>query len=101
MKLYHLWMCPYCFRVRRTLKQLDIKCEKLWVGFHPGRWAEVERLTGKAMVPVLVDGDDVINESAVICDYLERKFRGGPPASTAEKDGGAPSLEKDERHSPN
>ncbi|RJP24234.1 MAG: hypothetical protein C4520_04325 [Candidatus Abyssobacteria bacterium SURF_5] len=70
MKLYHMWLCPYCFKVRRKLKQLDIPCEKVWVGFHPSRWAEVERLTGKAVVPVIVDGDRVIAESAVICDYL-------------------------------
>ncbi|RJP75271.1 MAG: glutaredoxin [Candidatus Abyssobacteria bacterium SURF_17] len=74
MKLYHLWMCPYCHRVRKKLRQLGIKHERVWVGFHPDRWAEVEQLTGKAMVPVLVDGEKVINESAVICDYLEENY---------------------------
>ncbi len=74
MKLYHLWTCPYCFRVRRKLKQLGVEYEGIWVGFHPRRWAEVEQLTGKAMVPVLVDGDKVINESAVICNYLENNY---------------------------
>jgi glutaredoxin 3 len=74
MKLYNLWLCPYCHRVRKKLKQLNIDHEKVWVGFHPSRWAEVEKLTGKAMVPVLVDGDKVINESAVICDYLEKTY---------------------------
>lgn len=76
MRLYHLWLCPYCHRVRKKLKRLGIDYEKVWVGFHPGRWQEVERLTGKAMVPVLLDGDRVINESAVICDYLEKNYGG-------------------------
>ena len=78
MKLYHLWMCPYCARVRRKLKHLGIKYDRVWVGFHPQRWPEVEHLTGKAMVPVLVDGDKVINESAVICDYLDKNYGNGP-----------------------
>lgn len=77
MKLYHLWMCPYCFRVRRKLRRLGIAYEGIWVGFHPRRWAEVEKLTGKAMVPVLVDDDKIINESAVICDYLENNYPTG------------------------
>ncbi len=74
MKLYDMWLCPYCYRVRKKLRQLGIKYDRVWVGFHPRRWAEVEELTGKAMVPVLVDGDRVINESAVICEYLEAHY---------------------------
>ena len=71
--LYQTEWCPYCHRVRKKLKQLGVPHEQVWVGFHPRRWAEVEKLTGKAMVPVLVDGDEVITESAVICDYLDEK----------------------------
>ncbi len=84
MKLYHLWLCPYCRKVRRKLRHLDVACEKVWVGFHPSRWAEVERLTGKAMVPVLIDGEKVITESAVICEYLES----GPGAAEKKARGG-------------
>ena len=74
MKLYNLWLCPYCHKVRRKLRRLGVRHEKVWVGFHPSRWEEVEKLTGKAMVPVLVDGDKVINESDVICEYLEENY---------------------------
>lgn len=74
MKLYNLWLCPYCHKVRKKLRQLGVKHEKIWVGFHPSRWAEVEKLTGKAMVPVIVDNDKVINESEVICQYLEEHY---------------------------
>lgn len=74
MRLYHLWMCPYCHLVRKKLRKLRVEHRKVWVGFHPRRWNEVERLTGKAMVPVLVDGGNVINESEVICRYLEEKY---------------------------
>lgn len=77
MKLYNMWLCPYCRKVRKKLSRLGIKHEKIWVGFHPSRWEEVEKLTGKAMVPVLVDGDMAINESEVICEYLEKNYGGG------------------------
>ena len=74
MKLYNMWLCPYCRKVRKKLRQLGVEHERVWVGFHPDRWQEVEKLTGKAMVPVLVDGDKVINESDVICDYLDENY---------------------------
>lgn len=77
MKLYNLWLCPYCHKVRKKLRRLGVRHEKVWVGFHPSRWEEVEKLTGKAMVPVLVDGDKVINESDVICEYLEKNYGKG------------------------
>ena len=83
MKLFHLWLCPYCHRVRKKLRQLKIKHKRVWVGFHSGRWAEVEKLTGKAMVPVLVDGDKVITESAVICEYLETNYGKDSTGGTA------------------
>ena len=76
MKLYHLWLCPYCHRVRKRLRQLGVAYDAVWVGFHPKRWAEVEKLTGEQMVPVLVDGGQAINESKVICEYLERNYGG-------------------------
>jgi glutathione S-transferase len=74
MKLYNMWLCPYCRIVRKKLRQLGVEHEKVWVGFHPSRWQEVEKLTGKAMVPVIVDGDKVINESEVICEYLDENY---------------------------
>ena len=74
MRLYNMWLCPYCRRVRKKLRRLGVDYDTVWVGFHPGRWTEVERLTGKAMVPVLVDGERVINESDVICEYLETTY---------------------------
>lgn len=77
MKLYNMWLCPYCRKVRVKLKRLGIEHEKVWVSFHPSRWTEVEKLTGKAMVPVIVDGDKVVNESEAICEYLEENYGKG------------------------
>ncbi len=76
MKLYNLWLCPYCHKVRKKLRQLGVGYEKVWVGFHSRRWEEVEQLTGKARVPVLVDEDKALNESEVICEYLEENYGG-------------------------
>jgi glutathione S-transferase len=77
MKLYNMWLCPYCRKVRKKLRRLGVEYQTVWVGFQPSKWAEVERLTGKTMVPVLVDGDTAINESEVICEYLEEKYGKG------------------------
>jgi glutathione S-transferase len=63
--------------VRRKLRQLGVPYQRVWVGFHPKRWADVERLTGKQMVPVLVDDGRAINESGMICEYLEKNYGGG------------------------
>ena len=77
MKLYNMWLCPYCRKVRKKLRRLGVEYETVWVGFHPSRLAEVKRLTGKAMVPALVDGDTILNESEVICQYLEERYGAG------------------------
>ena len=45
MKLYNMWLCPYCRKVRRKLAQLGVEYDKIWVSFHPNRWREVEELT--------------------------------------------------------
>ena len=74
MKLYNMWLCPYCRKVRKELRRLGVEHETVWVSFHPSRWREVEQLSGKSMVPLLVDGEKVINESEDICEYLRNNY---------------------------
>lgn len=49
--------------------------------------SEVVRLTGKVMIPVLVDGERVLTDSPKILEYLDEKYapslRAGPMGSVA------------------
>lgn len=71
MKLYNSQLSPYSARVRLAIyaKGLDVEIVD---GFStPELAAELERLNPMQKVPLLVDGDTVIPESEVICEYFE------------------------------
>lgn len=55
----------------------------------PADRSEVVRVSGQALVPVLVDGDTVVSDSTAILEYLEKRFPEPPlypsdPARRAE-----------------
>jgi glutathione S-transferase len=71
--LYSFRRCPFAMRVRIALHEK--KCafetnEEDLKNFSP----ELLRLHPEAKVPVLVHGDTVIYESAVILEYIEERF---------------------------
>ena len=71
MKLYQFEACPYCQRVRIALEAKGIEYEKVEVPHGSGmRERRLFELSGQYMVPVLVDGDKVISDSAAIIAYL-------------------------------
>lgn len=74
--LYERTDCPFCWKVRLALAELDIEylIESTRLGEkHPA----VAELSPTATVPVLVDGDTVIWESAVILEYLDSCYAPG------------------------
>lgn len=76
MKLYNSQLSPYSARVRLAIyaKGLDVEIVD---GFStPKLEAELERLNPMQKVPLLVDGDTVIPESEVICEYFEDMHMG-------------------------
>ena len=75
LKLYHFEACPYCEKVRSTLKRMDLRYEG--VEIDPSDRAAVVALSGQEKVPVLVDGDAVIHDSTRILRYLVRTYGGG------------------------
>ncbi len=87
--LYHLWLSPFCRKVRIVLaeKGLDFetKVEKVWQ-----RREGFLRLNPAGSVPVLVEPDGaVLAESWVICEYLDEVYPdppliGATPAERAE-----------------
>ena len=83
LTLYQRTDCPFCWKVRLALTELGLeyRIESISLGEkHP----VLARLSPTGTVPVLVDGDTVIWDSAVILEYLNDRygsrqlFNGGP-----------------------
>tara|TARA_R110001599_G_scaffold353880_1_gene602003 strand:+ start:116424 stop:117044 length:621 start_codon:yes stop_codon:yes gene_type:complete len=84
--LYERTDCPFCWKVRLALAELDLEYEAVATRLgekHP----ELARLSPTGTVPVLVDGDTVIWESAVILEYLAGRYSPGSlfPGDAAEQ----------------
>jgi len=87
MKLFDHPVSPYSFKVRATLyeKGIDFEKHEIW---HRDQGEELLRVNPRAEVPALQDGDTVLYDSTVICEYLEEKFPappllGGDPVARA------------------
>jgi len=70
--LLRCYRVPYSTNVERVSlalahKGLDVE----WVDVDPADRTEVDRVSGQSLVPVLVDGDRVVNDSTEILRYLE------------------------------
>jgi glutathione S-transferase len=65
-------LCP-CGAVARRLGKLGLQHRTERVPYRRSSRPEIEELTGQRRVPVLVDGDQVINDSKRIIQYLEWK----------------------------
>jgi len=65
-------LCP-CGAVARRLGKLGLQYRTERVPYRRSGRPEIEELTGQRRVPVLVDGDQVINDSKRIIQYLEWK----------------------------
>jgi glutathione S-transferase len=74
MKLYNLESCPYCVMVREKLDGLGLEYEKIDVPPDRPSRKEVFDVSGQYLVPVLVDGDEVLDDEIEIIAYLEKKY---------------------------
>jgi glutathione S-transferase len=64
--------------VRRKLDDLGLKYEKIDVPAPRQLRTEVIKVSGQPLVPVLVDGDVVLDDEDKIIEYLDSKYgRGG------------------------
>jgi glutathione S-transferase len=79
--LYQRTDCPFCWKVRIALAEYGIGYQTVDTVLgekHP----EVQRLSPTGTVPVLVDGELAVWESAVILDYIDARFIPGKLIST-------------------
>lgn len=74
MKLYDLDSCPFCELVRDKLEELHLTYEKIPVPSSRNLRTEVFEVSGQYLVPVLVDGDVVLDDEEKIIQYLEKTY---------------------------
>lgn len=74
MKLYQFESCPYCRMVREKLSELQITYINVNVPRDRGLRHEVMQVSGQPTVPVLVDGDVVLDDEEKILPYLQEKY---------------------------
>ena len=66
-------LCP-CGAVERRLGRLGLPHCTVRVPYKRSGRPEIEELTRQRRVPVLVDGDEIVNDSKRILQYLEWKY---------------------------
>lgn len=74
MKLYQFEQCPYCKMVREKLTELQISYINVNVPRNREDRMEVFEVSGQHAVPVLVDGDTVLDDEEKIIPYLDEKY---------------------------
>ncbi len=79
LALYHFSVCPYCTKVRRSIKRLGLNIELRNAGKYPAYGHELRLQGGKMQTPCLrIQHRDAevewLYESADIVRYLEQRF---------------------------
>ena len=89
MILYDYILSPSCYKIRLFASLLGVELPLRPVDFHPGREHKSDALLAlnpAGSIPILVDGDVVLTESAAILAYLAAKYG---PDWLGSKDAGA------------
>jgi glutathione S-transferase len=84
--LYYVSGSPYAWRAWLALAHKGIEYKLTTLSYDAGdlNKPEFTALTPRRRVPVLVDGDFVLFESAAIVDYVEERWPGEPRLFSAE-----------------
>ena len=87
LRLYRIRHSTNVERVALALAHKGLEAESVWVD--PADRSEVKLVSGQTLVPVLVDGDEVIADSTRILEHLEERYPQRPlypedPAPRAE-----------------
>jgi glutathione S-transferase len=72
LKLLHFEGCPFCAKVRLSLKHMNLPYEA--EAIEPGDRRRVEEVSGQKLVPVLCDEERVIPDSTRILRYLIARY---------------------------
>jgi glutathione S-transferase len=74
MVLYQAEWCGYCARVRAKMTDLLLDYKTVNVPRSHAERGEVKRASGQTSIPVLVDGDVVLDDDDDIIPYLEKNY---------------------------
>jgi len=74
MVLYQAEWCPYCARVRKKMTDLLLDYTIVNVPHSHEEREIVKEVSGQTGIPVLVDGDTILDDDDTIIPYLEKKF---------------------------
>ena len=72
IQLYRIPFSTNVERVALALAHKGLEVESVWVD--PADRSEVKRVSRQTLVPVLVDGDDVVTDSTAILEFLEARY---------------------------
>lgn len=72
--LYQAEWCPYCARVRAKMTDLLLDYMTVNVPRDHGDRGIVKEVSGQTGIPVMVDGDVVLDDDDDIIPYLEKKY---------------------------
>jgi glutathione S-transferase len=90
LDLIRVYRIPFSTNVERVALASGHKAIEIeWIDVDPSDRSPVEAVSGQPLVPVLVDGDEIVSDSPVIIDWLERRVPDPPlfprePARRAE-----------------
>ncbi len=71
IQLFHYVHCPFCVRIRMALGFLQVPYESIVLSYDDEETPV--QLTGKKMLPIMRDGDRVMNESLDIIAFVDAK----------------------------
>jgi glutathione S-transferase len=75
LDLIRVYRIPFSTNVERVALAAGHKGVAIeWVDVDPSDRSAVEDVSGQQLVPVLVEGDEIVSDSPVIVDWLERRF---------------------------
>ncbi len=72
--LYQAEWCPYCARVRSKLTDLLLDYKTVNEPRDHGSRTATKAASGQTSIPVMVDGDVVLDDDDDIIPYLEKKY---------------------------
>jgi glutaredoxin 3 len=72
--LYQAEWCPYCARVRAKMTDLLLNYRVVNVPRSHGERDIVKQVSGQTGIPVMVDGDTILDDDDAIIPYLEKTY---------------------------